>query len=45
VLILEPGIVMTLIICGTIIAVVAMGLLFTVWIITKGIQVAKDSRK
>ena len=42
---MEPGIVMTLIICGTIIAVVAMGLVFTVWVITKGLQVAKDNRK
>ena len=42
---MEPGIVMTLIICGTIVAVVAMGLAFTMWIITKGLQVAKDNKK
>jgi hypothetical protein len=41
---MEPGIIMTLIICGTIIAVVAMGLIFTIWVITKGIQVAKDNK-
>ncbi len=42
---METGIIMTLIICGTIVAVVAMGLGFTVWVINKGIQVAKDNRK
>ena len=41
---METGIVITLIICGTIIAVVAMGLMFTVWLITKGLQVAKENR-
>ena len=41
---MEPGIVMTLIICVTIVAVVAMGLIFTVWVITKGIQVAKENK-
>jgi hypothetical protein len=35
---------MTLIICGTILAVVLIGILFTMWIITKGIQVAKDNK-
>jgi hypothetical protein len=41
---LETGVVMTLIICGTILAVVLIGILFTMWIITKGIQVAKDNK-
>jgi hypothetical protein len=41
---LETGIIMTLIICGTIIAVVLIGIFFTVWVITKGIQVAKDNK-
>jgi|WetSurMetagenome_2_1015567.scaffolds.fasta_scaffold1670399_1 hypothetical protein len=39
---MEPGIVMTLIICGTIVAVVAMGLLFTMWIIRTGLRVSKE---
>lgn len=42
---MEPGIVMTLIICGTIVAVVAMGLLFTAWIINVGIRVSNDNKK
>ena len=42
---METGIIITLIICGTIVVVVGMGLLFTIWVITKGIQVAKDNRK
>jgi hypothetical protein len=42
---METGIVMTLIICGTIVAVVAMGLAFTVWVIRTGIQVSKDNKK
>lgn len=42
---MEPGIVMTLIICGTIVAVVAMGLIFTIWVINKGVQVAKDNKE
>lgn len=42
---METGIIMTLIICGTIVAVVAMGLVFTVWVINKGIQVSKDNKK
>lgn len=41
---METGIIITLIICGTIIAVVAMGLMFTMWLITKGLQVAKENR-
>ena len=41
---MEPGIIMTLIICGTILAVVIIGILFSMWIITKGIQVAKDNK-
>ena len=41
---METGVVMTLIICGTIIGVVLIGILFTMWIITKGIQVAKDNK-
>lgn len=41
---METGIIMTLIICGTIIAVVLIGIFFTVWVITKGIQVAKDNK-
>ena len=41
---METGIIMTLIICGTIISVVLIGILFTMWIITKGIQVAKDNK-
>lgn len=42
---METGIIMTLIICGTIIAVVAMALAFTIWVITKGIQVAHEDKK
>ncbi len=42
---MDTGILMTLIICGTIILVVGMGLAFTVWVINKGIQVAKDNNK
>ena len=42
---MEPGILIALIVCGTILLVVIMGLLFTVWVITKGIQVAKENRK
>lgn len=41
---METGIIMTLIICGTIIAVVLIGIFFTMWLITKGIQVAKDNK-
>ena len=41
---MEPGVVMTLIICVTIISVVAMGLTFTVWVINKGVKVSKDSK-
>ena len=41
---METGIVMTLIVCGTIIAVVLIGIFFTMWLITKGIQVAKDNK-
>lgn len=41
---METGIVMTLIICGTILAVVLIGIFFTMWLITKGIQVAKDNK-
>jgi hypothetical protein len=41
---MEPGIIMTLIICGTILGVVIIGILFSMWIITKGIQVAKDNK-
>ena len=41
---METGIIMTLIICGTIISVVLIGIFFTMWIITKGIQVAKDNK-
>jgi len=41
---LEPGIIITLIICGTIVAVVLIGIFFTMWVITKGIQVAKDNK-
>ena len=41
---METGVVMTLIICGTIIGVVLIGIFFTMWIITKGIQVAKDNK-
>jgi hypothetical protein len=41
---METGIVITLIICGTIVAVVIIGILFAMWIITKGIQVAKDNK-
>jgi len=42
---MEPGIVITLIICGTIVAVVAMGLYFSAWIIALGVKVAKDNKK
>ena len=42
---METGIIMTLIICGTILAVVIIGILFTMWIITKGLQVAKEDRE
>ena len=41
---METGVVMTLIICGTILAVVLIGILFTMWVITKGIQVAKSNK-
>ena len=41
---MEPGIIITLIICGTIVAVVLIGIFFTMWVITKGIQVAKDNK-
>lgn len=41
---METGLLMTLMICGTIILVVLMGLLFAAWVITKGIQVAKDNK-
>ena len=41
---METGIVITLIICGTIVAVVAMGLAFTIWVITVGLKVAKENK-
>ncbi len=41
---METGIVITLIICGTIFAVVGMGLLFTMWIIYVGIRVSKENK-
>jgi hypothetical protein len=41
---METGIVITLIICGTILGVVSMGLIFTVWVITVGLKVAKENK-
>lgn len=41
---METGVVITLIICGTIVTVVALGLLFTMWILTMGVKVARESR-
>ncbi|MFC1560070.1 hypothetical protein ACFL4F_03075 [Candidatus Margulisiibacteriota bacterium] len=41
---MEPGIIMTLMICGTILLVVIIGLLFTAWVITKGIQVSRENK-
>jgi len=42
---MEVGLLMTLIICGTILLVVILGLLFTAWVITKGLQVAKENKE
>jgi hypothetical protein len=42
---METGVIITLIICGTILGVVAMGLAFTIWIITVGLRVAKENKK
>jgi len=42
---METGLIMTLVICGTIILIVIMGLAFATWLITKGLQVAKENRK
>jgi hypothetical protein len=42
---MEPGIIMTLIICGTILAVAMIGILFAMWVITKGLQVARENKK
>lgn len=42
---METGIVMTLIICGTILAIFIMGFLFTIWVITTGIRIAKEGKK
>ena len=42
---METGLVMTLVICGTILAVVLLGLAFAAWVINKGIQVAKDNKE
>ena len=41
---METGLLMTLIICGTILLVVVLGLSFAAWVINKGIQVAKDNK-
>ncbi len=38
---MNTAILMTLIICGTIIFVVILGLLFAMWIITKGIAMTE----
>ena len=37
---MNTAIVVTLIICGTIIAALVLGLLFTVWVINKGADMA-----
>lgn len=41
---METGIIMTLIICGTILGVVLIGIFFAMWIITKGIQVSRENK-
>ena len=41
---MEVGLLITLIICGTILLIVILGLLFAAWVINKGIQVAKENR-
>jgi hypothetical protein len=38
---LDTGILITLIICGTIIFVTVIGLLFAMWVITKGIAMSE----
>lgn len=38
---METGIIITTIICGTIVTVVLIGILFTMWVINKGIEVSK----
>lgn len=42
---MEVGLIMTLIICGTILLIVILGLLFAAWIINKGLQVAKENKE
>ena len=42
---MEVGLLMTLIICGTILLVVVLGLGFAAWVINKGLQVAKENKE
>ncbi len=41
---METGIIMTSIICGTILAVALIGILFSMWVINKGIEVSKGKK-
>lgn len=42
---METGILITLIICGTILAITVIALLFAMWVINKGVEYDRESKK
>ena len=42
---MNTAIVVTLIICGTILAITAIALLFAMWVINKGVEFEQDKKK
>jgi hypothetical protein len=42
---MDTGILITLIICGTIFAITVIALLFAMWVINKGVEYDRESKK
>ena len=42
---MDTAILITLIICGTILAITAIALLFAMWVINKGVEYDRESKK